>query len=468
MMGADGDASTRPRWRWEVALSFAGTQREYVGQVAAALKARGVRCFYDADEQIRLWGTHLAEELPRIYAQESAAVVVFVSADYAAGSWTRLERRATFSRAVSEAGVYVLPARFDDSELPGLQPDVVYIDLRLYTAGQFAELVVAKLRDLAVSLPPTPGGVGGGIPARARAKGPSHLAKTLDAGSTWRFWEISHVHSVAFSPDGTLLASAGSGETVRLWQAPAWNAIRTLTGHQREVTWVAFSPDGMLLASAGSDKTIRLWETATGAPVRTLTHGSWVNVVAFSPDGTLLASAGSDGTVRLWQAPAWNAIRAWTGHEGSEAGTVVFSPDGMILASAGDSTVRLWDTTTGTLVRIMARDIHWTTELAFSPDGRLLASAATDNTVRLWETATGAPVHTLMGHENQVHAVAFSPDGTLLASAGTDNAVRLWETATGTPIRALTHGSWVSSLAFSPDGTLLASGGGDKKVKLWR
>jgi TIR domain-containing protein len=103
-----------------VALSFAGAQRAYVGQVAAALKVRGVRCFYDDDEQVRLWGTHLAEELPRIYARESAAVVVFVAAEYAGQDWTRLERRAAFSRAVAEAGVYVLPARFDDSELPGL------------------------------------------------------------------------------------------------------------------------------------------------------------------------------------------------------------------------------------------------------------------------------------------------------------------------------------------------------------
>src|SRR5690349_24982506 len=108
--------------RWDVALSFAGAQRAYVERVAAALKARGVRCFYDADEQVELWGRHLAEELPRIYAEESAVVVVFVSADYAWGNWTRLERRAAFSRAVAEAGVYVLPARFDDGARPG-RPD---------------------------------------------------------------------------------------------------------------------------------------------------------------------------------------------------------------------------------------------------------------------------------------------------------------------------------------------------------
>ena len=165
MAGADGDTGpdARSGRRWDVALSFAGAQRDYVGQVAAALKARGVRCFYDADELVRLWGTYLAEELPRIYARESAAVVVFVSAEYAGRDWTRLERRAAFSRAVIEAGVYVLPARFDGSELPELLPDVVAVDLRRYTPGQFANLVVAKLAELGVS--PSPPGGGGRMPA---------------------------------------------------------------------------------------------------------------------------------------------------------------------------------------------------------------------------------------------------------------------------------------------------------------
>ncbi len=86
------------------------------------VEGAGRALLYDADEQVRLWGTHLAEELPRIYARESAAVVAFISAGYAGRDWTRLERRAAFTRAVAEAGVYVLPARFDDSVLPGLLP----------------------------------------------------------------------------------------------------------------------------------------------------------------------------------------------------------------------------------------------------------------------------------------------------------------------------------------------------------
>ena len=132
MAGADGGAGpgARPGWRWDVALSFAGAQRDYVEQVAEALKARGVRCFYDADEQIELWGKYLAEELPAIYGEQAAAVVVFVSAEYAARDWTRLERRAALARAVRERREYVLPARFDDTPLPGLLSDMVAVDLR--------------------------------------------------------------------------------------------------------------------------------------------------------------------------------------------------------------------------------------------------------------------------------------------------------------------------------------------------
>jgi len=170
MTGASGDTGQRAGRRWDVALSFAGAQRDYVGQVAAALKARGVRCFYDADEQVELWGKYLAEELPRIYARESAAVVVFLSTDYAGRDWTRLERRAAFGRAVAEAGVYVLPARFDDSELPGLLPDVVTVDLRRYTPAQFADLIAEKLADLATSSSP-PGETGRGPTGAVRVEG---------------------------------------------------------------------------------------------------------------------------------------------------------------------------------------------------------------------------------------------------------------------------------------------------------
>ena len=160
-----GDGLSRPEWRWDVALSFAGAQRDYVGQVAEALKARGLRCFYDADEKVELWGKHLAEALPATYSEDAAVVVVFISADYVAGDWTRTESQAMFARAVRERREYVLPGRFDDTPLPGLLPDVATVDLRTVTPQQFADIIVDKLARLGI----------------ARAGGPTGAARPAGA-----------------------------------------------------------------------------------------------------------------------------------------------------------------------------------------------------------------------------------------------------------------------------------------------
>jgi hypothetical protein len=135
---------------WDVALSFAGPQRGYAAAVAGRLKNLGVRCFYDADEQIDLWGKHLTEELPRLYAEEAGVVVVFVSAAYVERDWTRLEVRAALNRAVKERAEYVLPARFDDTPVPGLLSDLVAIDLRHRSPEDFAAVIAAKLARLGI------------------------------------------------------------------------------------------------------------------------------------------------------------------------------------------------------------------------------------------------------------------------------------------------------------------------------
>ena len=173
MAGGDSsaDPGVGPGWRWDVALSFAGAQRDYVEQVAEALQARGVRCFYDADEQIELWGKYLAEELPAIYGEQAAAVVVFVSAEYAARDWTRLERRAALDRAVRERREYVLPARFDDTPLPGLLSDMVAVDLRGRTPQQFAAMIADKLAALGITAPRSGGQSGAQMPGSARPAG---------------------------------------------------------------------------------------------------------------------------------------------------------------------------------------------------------------------------------------------------------------------------------------------------------
>ncbi|KAI5856229.1 vegetative incompatibility protein HET-E-1 [Tricharina praecox] len=165
----------------------------------------------------------------------------------------------------------------------------------------------------------------------------------------------------------------------------------------------------------------------------------------------------------------WGASLQVLGGHSAMIGALAFSFDGKLLASAsGDRTVRLWNPATGTCRATLEGHSKGVSAVAFSPDGKLLASASDDKTVRLWDPATRTCRATLEGHSDCVNAVAFSPDGKLLASASADTTVRLWDPATGTCRATLEgHSGWVSAVAFSPDGKLLASASADTTVRLW-
>jgi len=310
--------------------------------------------------------------------------------------------------------------------------------------------------------------------------------KILASGSndtTVRLWQIDSgkeiraltghkntVMSVAFSPDGKSLASASLDSTVRLWQVDNGREIRAFAGHLSSAWSVAFSPDGKTLASGAKDKTIRLWQTHSGIEIRALAkHKSKIMSVAFSPDGKTLASASEDKTLRLWDIDSGKVIKTFVGHKGS-VWSMAFSSDGKSLASASeDKTVRLWHVDSGREIRVFSGLQESVRGVVFSPDGKRLAGSSFDNSVRLWQVDSGDEILVLGGSQRTVRGLAFSPDGKNLASGSNDSTVRLWQVRRGRQIRALAvYESLVSSVTFSPDGKSLASGSDDKTIRLWQ
>jgi Tol biopolymer transport system component len=240
-----------------------------------------------------------------------------------------------------------------------------------------------------------------------------------------------HVSSVAFSPDGTLLAVPRE-QSVEIVDLASGDTLRVLSGHTGKVTAVVFSRDGMLIATTSHDCTARLWDSVTGQACTTLTgHTDWVTGVAFSPDGALIATTSSDGTARLWDPVTGQARTTLHGHT-SRATAVAFSPDGALIATTSyDRTARLWDPATGQTRTILHGHTGPVSGMAFSPDGALIATTSHDGTARLWDPATGQTRTILDGHTSRVTGVAFSPDGALIATTSSNGTTRIWDLVTG-------------------------------------
>ena len=330
------------------------------------------------------------------------------------------------------------------------------------------------------------------------------------------FKHRDRVFSVAFSPDGKLVAG-GSYRGIKLWDIETGEDLSVLEGGIKIIAGsIAFSPDSATLVSASADRfggtrgTVTLWDVETGKDLAIL-HGHTERIpdVAFSPDGTTIASALRDGTVKLWNIKTGENIHTYRGGGSS----VAFSPDAKTLASAGWRDIKLWDVAThknistipisGERINGLAfspdsNGLAWGTgnqvklrkhvskslfgfmnrnattlkghkdevrSVAFSPDGKILASSVRHGTVKLWDTETGANISTL---EDAGGPVAFSPDGKMLALCGDVQEIKLWDLETETDIMALRgNAGAVFDLAFSPDGTTLVSGEGLGTIKFW-
>jgi WD40 repeat protein len=301
---------------------------------------------------------------------------------------------------------------------------------------------------------------------------------------TVRLWSVSALNQIirfgrplvpvtalAFNPAGDQLA-AGGGATVQLYALDSPESIAELSGCGGIVTGVAFRPDGQQIVASCNDRTVRLWNTVTGSADGTLKgHTNPVQTVAFSPDGSVFASGGYDGSIILWNDLTQRPIATLT-DTGQWVISLAFRPNGGMLAAAQrDGIVDLWNADGSGLIKAIPRQYGGVDALpiAWSPDGHVLAIGSSDGTIQLWNVDSLQLVTDIVNPHGAVVAIAYSPKGDMVASADRGGHISLWNAISGELLSTFGDGvtNTTLALAFSPNGSILASAGGDGAVQLW-
>lgn len=330
------------------------------------------------------------------------------------------------------------------------------------------------------------------------------------------------IQYAAFHPQDISLTTSSSDSTAKVWDLTTGEELFTLSGHKGFVTRLDFSPDGNRIVTAGADGTARIWnaelqgegerfafavppsgmdlelspdeqkiavgsrfgpatiwEAATGKQLLSLPGESGTSVyrVAFHSDGSRIATVGEDGQVRIWDAETGKLILAFTGHiEGNSGGAfkgtldVSYSPDGRRLATAGaDGLAKVWDAETGTELLLLAGHTAGLHSLAYSPDGRYIATSsdAPDTTVKIWDAQTGAEVHTFGPNPSRAWGLVFNADSNWLSAAGGSGYIKVWNVTTGEEVINMTgQASTIGTVVFTPDEQRLITGSGES-ASVW-
>jgi WD40 repeat protein len=292
---------------------------------------------------------------------------------------------------------------------------------------------------------------------------------------------------VAFSPDGKTLASASAGTRessalLKLWDLGSGREVAQFRNYRVTAETLTFAPDGKTLATAGRGSPVRLWDALTGEQHATLVGHRQENSVSFAPDGKQVVTGGTAhedvwvARVLRWGLEPRGPAVLVGGADTGQFATPGFSAEQKLLAtvnvneSKGEpaEAIRLVDATTGRLRHTLEGHARQIRSLAFSTDGKLLATGGVDGGVRLWDTGTGKERAVWEGHAGRVRSLAFREDGKVLAAGDHEGVVRLWDVEAGKEQAVLRgHSGPVLCLAFAPDGRTAASGSVDETVKLW-